>query len=553
MVFSPERANEAARRDLFFFFKYALFNTDNLDPAYGAAVKRGENVEAPVKPFPIYKPHVRWVIQKLHDGRNNVTWDYKCRALSTTLAFIAYDVKRALFEPAIEIAIHRKTENDVIKLIAMVTEMLRRIPPEWAVGLPKTFECLEQQVRLYDHSGHPAGNIYGLTKNPSALQGWNVNTYDWDEFELDDNPQVYLDASVGSGRRLQQTIGVSNANGHSYMYDYIFGKAEPPRYERGQLVAHPSNGWMTEEIRGCWCGRNDRGEQVLFTHFTADPDKRPESEYRPYINEVTGESQNWYEAVYLLTEPSMAARMYDVSFEAPGAIAVFRQFRPEFHVVGSLAFDPRELLHIGMDLGEVNPAAVIYQHNSWGQTRVLAELMPPFLSFRDFLMQLGMLLATEFSGAIVVVHPDPTGKNKTGSDYFSVLQDEFGYDIEPPAMTTPEFRVGIISRELQLVNNGEPKFVIDARRCSRLIEAFRGGYRHQVRTGGVVLESPLKDGKYEHIVDGLGYGIIVSLLGRPVVGSDDTYYGKSKIPAHKERLIREYLLGEPPDRIKYAG
>ena len=509
--FTGDELNAAAEADLMFWFKHGLWTLDNQDPANPGGLS---------KPFPAHKEHVKWYISKLEKYRQQNVWVYKSRDLMTTKTNLGWLMGNLLFRSAMEMAIHRKTDTDVKLLISEAYEMFITTPHPWYDDLPKDVFGTERKITAKTMEGVGGGFIAGVSANPAALHGWNCNIYFWDEFEEDKDPSKVLHATVGSGRKMLQVIGVSNPNGrHTRMYDYVFcqGKSEleTPRYsaDTGDLVWPVDAGerekfWLKEEVPGCWIGFNQLNDVVILMHFTADPDKRADSEKR-WRDEVTGDMVNWYEKYFLQADRDIRLRQYNLSFDVASDAPAFPSFNADFHSVDEIIPLDNAVLHIGMDLGEQNPAAILWQFDDEHRFLIEDELWPPFHSFDQFMHELAMKLSERFGGVHKVVHPDPTGSYQTGGDYFRVIRDIYGLDVRPPPkITDAGLRMRMVNQYLRQAVSGKPMLCIDRTHCPNLIDAFTHGYRLATNKFGNLLDKPMKDGFFEHGIDALTYGIL---------------------------------------------
>jgi hypothetical protein len=493
------------------FFGKKLRTFDNQDP---------ENPGGKWKKFPLQKPHIKWYLEKLQQYRRNNIWVYKSRDLVTTKTNQGWMLYNLQFSEGMEMAIHRKTDTDTQQLIGEIYEMYMHLPDEYMEDLPKLLYSTKKALDAQNRDGHGAGYIKGVSATPSALQGWNCNIYFWDEFEEDIDPDKVMHATVGSGRKMLQVIGVSNPNGKATkMYRYILGEGteelKTPKYndDNGFLISPNSpeareKFWLKEELPGCWCGFNNNNDVVIMMHFTADPDKRFDSELR-WRDDVTGEMLNWYEKYFLNAPRNIRARQYNLSFEVVAEASVFPTFNKEFHGAAEIMPLSDRTVHIGMDLGEQNGAAVLFQITDDKRLIILHEIVPPHDSFGSFMGAVTGVLAERFGGLPRIVHPDPTGGYQTGADYFRLLRDIYQMEIHPPPeIKDSRFRMRVVQHLLETVHKGKPRLEVDVLHCPKLIDGFTHGYRMATNKFGYVQDKPNKDGYYDHLFDALTYGIL---------------------------------------------
>ena len=543
------------------WFERGLCTFDNQDPYHPGGI---------FKPYPVHKAHLQWYISKLVKYRQNNIWCYKSRDLVTTKTNLGWLCYNLVWLPAMEMAIHRKAQPDVAMLIQEAYEMMANVPEPMLSELPKTLKKAATTIEAHFVANDDvnAGAIRGVSANPAALRGWNPNIYFWDEFEEDTNPDSVLHATVGSGRKMLQVIGVSNPKFRkTVMYEYVFGdgqdQLQTPRYndDTGGLVwpvekTDRDGFWMTEEIPGCWIGFNQRNDVVIMMHFTADPDKRADSGMR-WRDEVTGEELNWFERHFLGSARSIRARQYNLSFESPTAATAFVPFKSEFHTKAHISIAKNVTIHVGMDVGEHNPAAVVFHYDEHSRLRVTDELFPPFGSFEEFMFALVRLLSNRYQGMQVQLHPDPTGEYTAGRDYFASMRERFGFkEILPPSdLTQANFRMHFINNLLQTVVRGEPMFLVDSATCPQLVNAFTHGYRMMTDRHGNVLDKPMKDGYFEHGVDALAYGVIATsyLLPDSVINVAQHPDSYNPYVRQKQKELAELTGRAAEGVIRYAN
>jgi len=294
---------------------------------------------------------------------------------------------------------------------------------------------------------------------------------------------------------------------------------------------------------------------VILMHFTADPTRRPECEER-WRDEVTGEMVNWFEKYFMSANRSIRARQYNLSFEASSDAPAFPEFRKEFHTASGMEPLEHTTVHIGMDLGEQNPAAIIWQFDPDYRLLVLDELWPPFPSFNQFMQELAYLLGQRYQGLPVVVHPDPTGGYQTGADYYRIIRDVYGLELRPPPkITDARFRMRIVQQYLRQASKGRPFLCIDTR-CKTLIDAFTHGYRMKTNRDGRVTDRPLKDGLFEHGMDALTYSILATSHEVPEqfqgIGAEYYHPDPTGEIERKKRMLDELMLRKQRGRWTYA-
>jgi hypothetical protein len=182
-------------------------------------------------------------------------------------------------------------------------------------------------------------------------------------------------------------------------------------------------------------------------------------------------------------------------------------YRDEVHCVTDLKAIPMLMLHVGLDFGNT-PAAIIEQCSPTGQWRALEEMVGNDIALVDFAKLLKQKLAIDYVNHEVTFYGDPSGSfkdqhQKTAFDIFRSV----GIIVRPAPSNKIKVRTeGVVSRLNRMIN-GQPGFIIDAKKCPTLRKGFNGGYRYkrlQVAGTDRYMEDPEKN-QYSHVHDAHQY------------------------------------------------
>lgn len=191
---------------------------------------------------------------------------------------------------------------------------------------------------------------------------------------------------------------------------------------------------------------------------------------------------------------------------------VFHEYNDALHVA-PLPLKPQDgPLVIGADAG-LTPAAIIMQQNTFGQWRVLAELVALDAGAKRFGAQLTALLAQDFRGLPATIWCDPSAVSRADTDeksWAETMRAVTGLPVRPAQTNNLQPRLDAVREPLTRLIDGEPGFVLSPT-CKVLRKGFNSGYRFRQfsASGGQKLfdEKPEKN-DYSHPMDGLQYGLL---------------------------------------------
>lgn len=226
-------------------------------------------------------------------------------------------------------------------------------------------------------------------------------------------------------------------------------------------------------------------------------------------------------------------RMIDNKWGAVrSGMPVYPEFTDKLHVVDAVPIKGVPL-RIGMDAG-LTPAAVIAQHNAWGQTVVLAELATIIDQEDEQLGSVGPtafgealadLLASRFPGfRVEFAAVDPMagkGTDGTGNEltWLQTVAKVAKIRIRPAPVPDNDLtlRLEAVRRPLKrLVDQARPGLVI-SRECLVLRRGFNSGYvykRTAVAGGDSRYVNKPSKNQYSHVHDALQYLMVASGEGR---------------------------------------
>ena len=259
---------------------------------------------------------------------------------------------------------------------------------------------------------------------------------------------------------------------------------------------------------------------VLRLHYSADPDKNPETERgRQWFNNVRqGKAENQW------------LREYEIDFLSHVGKRVCPDFRTKIHVRDGLQPHPDQPMRRGWDPGIVASACVVgqiveYEHGL-PQVRILHEY--PFFetAFYNLVKRVVADCERMYPKRQFWDDQDVAGRGRDFSGRTAVqILGQFG--ISPRDMKSkPDERAQLINHLLiSYTDKGEPCLLVHPR-CHRIIAGARGLYRFKETRDG---RSSDRIDKTEvvHLFDSMGYMIYNNL------------YLKFKHPAKRKEKKRE--------------
>lgn len=261
--------------------------------------------------------------------------------------------------------------------------------------------------------------------------------------------------------------------------------------------------WLEQPFRGAYAWYNSKGWRVLALHYTADPDKCPETE----------KGQQWIAAAKgAMPNERDWKREYELDFTVSAGEPFYTQFSRTTHVA-RCTFDPDLPLLRGWDFGRGHPACVWAQLGRDQILRILYSLIGTNLNIYRFAPLVITETNARFPGvATVSDFGDPSGAQETDKGATTaVLMIEFGINIHYRHSWKEEGEK-MIEQRLLVREDGNPGLLLDPINKS-LIDGFAGGFeldsQHIARTDTTkLLSRSKKDGFYDHLMDALRYLVV---------------------------------------------
>ena len=246
---------------------------------------------------------------------------------------------------------------------------------------------------------------------------------------------------------------------------------------------------IKEEIKGMTEYRRN-GAYIARVHYTADPDKR---------------NPEWIKEQKAGTTTAGWEREYEINWNVALDKPYYPEFRYDFHVASSpLKADRTRPLESALDYG-LTPATLIAQTTAKGQLLILREVQSWDVGMRNHAKVLKADLAAYFYGMPINWVGDPAGNQRSQADEKTaneILRDEFGWYIEPGALSQTERAEAVRWFLTTTTSDGKPMLLVDPS-CTWLISGLTGGY-HRKKVGERLLDEPDKN-EYSHLIDCLAY------------------------------------------------
>ena len=256
----------------------------------------------------------------------------------------------------------------------------------------------------------------------------------------------------------------------------------------------------TELITGMHLKRNpNNGFAVLRLHYTADPDKNPQ----------TPRGQQWYNNVRQQFPKNHWNREMEIDFLALSGKTVCPDFNPKVHIDENLEPHADFPLYRGWDPGIRASACVVGQIVEFETGRPQVRIFREYPFFEAAFQSLGKRVAADCDEHYakrrfwddIDIAALQRGQAR-GAAPIDIL-GELG--ISPRHMKSkPTDRAILINHLLtSRTSGGEPCFLVHPR-CHRLISGFRGLYRFKETKSGRDTDK-IDDTEVVHLFDALGY------------------------------------------------
>ena len=210
----------------------------------------------------------------------------------------------------------------------------------------------------------------------------------------------------------------------------------------------------------------------------------------------------WYNAQKSRMSEDELARELDINYHLSVKDRVFRNFSEANK--GELPYNPGYRLIRSWDFGYHCPACLFIQIDSSDRVLVLGEVVGKEDLLCDFADRIKRFCQEHFPNALFEDVCDPAGSQRSDKSIqtsIEILNSQGIY----PNFDRSQIKDGLelIRMKLSARIDNMPGLVVD-RSCTKLIEAFEGGYRYGTTGAGI----PLQEHPYEDVMDCLRYAVI---------------------------------------------
>lgn len=212
--------------------------------------------------------------------------------------------------------------------------------------------------------------------------------------------------------------------------------------------------------------------------------------------------QAWYEAQKSRMSEDEIARELDINYNLSVKNRVFRHFN-EAHKA-DLTHLPDKRIIRSWDFGYHCPACVFIQLDSEDRLLVLHEEVGQESLLLDFARHVQTVCDARFPGAVFEDICDPAGAQRSDKSTKTSIEILNSLGIYPDYQRNGiQDGIELIRMKLSARIQDRPGLLVD-KRCSKLIEAFEGGYRYTSEQS----ELPFQEHPYEDVMDCLRYAIM---------------------------------------------
>ncbi len=292
------------------------------------------------------------------------------------------------------------------------------------------------------------------------------------------------------------------------------------------------------------------GASCLRVHYSADPEKSPETEA----------GRNWIEEARQAMTPAQWDREMEIKYDVFDARPVIQGFTRELYVE-RLEFKPGATLYLSIDFGQ-KCGCIFYQvYNIKGhnvkRVRILDEIFlenADTLALRDAILdKLNGRFYHAWKNNEVRAYSDPAGNQgrETTSDKAYNTSNKI---LAASGIRCTSKRIGVVdgtafvqSMFLRILPDGKPAVLVDPR-CEFLFSCYAGGWHFPKIQKGMTTQQnnrPEKDNYYEHGGDMTVYGFCNVLTEYDVTDKDRTTMQKApfKRRRHTGEIIGRRRVG----------
>ncbi len=441
-----------------------------------------------IKLFPWYRPYFPILMDVIK--RDHIVYIVKSRQMTISWFLCGLELWKANFFDHSECYVQCTNEDTVDYFVQMRMEAVYKRLPAWLrhPGMDASFSFCKARFPANGSfvTGLPSGSDKARGRAPAIF------TADELAFQVNgghESVASILPAIVGDS----WFIGNSTPNMKNFFYEMCFPTGQKPIETIIPFPDYPK----TKIVRF-------KKHTVIFLHYTADPEKR---------------SREWFDAEqakFFSQGKSKEAweQEYEISFERTGRPKLFAKYDPDIHEQKA-AYNPFKPIIRGWDFGYQRPACAFLQENERGQLVILDVIMGDKVEIHEFASYVvkycreNFKPGTSLGRPIAIKYEDycdhaGTQQHDTGSTV-KILRSEFG--INPRSRySKPEERANLIAHWLEIRKDKLPGMII-SEDSTLAVSGFRGGFTSKPDVLGHGTGIPYKDGKFDHILDALGYAI----------------------------------------------
>ena len=223
-------------------------------------------------------------------------------------------------------------------------------------------------------------------------------------------------------------------------------------------------------------------------------------------------TDDWYKQETLNRPSKDIAQEIDINYTVSAGKPFYGGFIRGLHTRKIEVISGKELL-LGWDYGYHFPCCVISQIEPKGRWNILDCLIGQDELIDSFGERVKAYLNINYKDFSLVHYGDPAGEQESDKSKKSSAQilEDLGIKIKSVPSNTNQAnydaRKSIIEKKLKTLIDGIPALTInDIPATQIIIEAFEGGWHYpEANRDGFVEENPVKEGYYEHPMNGLEY------------------------------------------------
>lgn len=490
--------------------------------------------DAPVKRFPPQR-YIKELIDLYFESKILVVC--KSRRMMATHIASALALHQLLFVPYSENIIVSINEDRAKKVIeSRCSKMYEFLDKRFPYPILRQ----GQEIKVSEMKNPAIGStLTALPSGSDKCRGLTVTNAFYDEFAFQENSEENLKA-------LKPTLEGSGCRAMIVSTPKFNTKFQ-------ELVTKvKKNTSFTEIFTGLSLIRNEWNHNVVFLHYTANPDKRSEEWYHrerhgatPDGTPIPGESG---------VDPFTWEQEYELSFTVPTGKPVVPEFSQALHCGAYEGFIEGKPLHVGIDFGYFS-SAVFFQADSLNRAVIHTGLLVEDEELESLMIRIRDFIAQEFPGCPkddIHFYADPAGSagnsQNTAPPATKLLQRFFRKTVRYMKSSPKDRAVAIRNKFAKRVGDAMGVILNPAggiliksggeERYGLFVEALQSGWIYKKpKEGKPQDEEPFKDGFYEHLMDGLGYAFIhvfPALYEKAVTART----GRTRLPVRTKKFLR---------------